>query len=152
MRTHARSLSALASAFLLGASATILSGCGKPEAPPAKVTSQACMGPATTVTVFVEWNGSVAKTRNKTVYLCEGKDSVEWISCEGDFAENFSWKTGSPFEVNPKHETLSNNKRVLMSKPSKTGTGGSGFDYTLDFLPPGGGAPVPIDPRIVILP
>ncbi|HEX7614733.1 MAG TPA: hypothetical protein VF554_05570, partial [Thermoanaerobaculia bacterium] len=62
MRTNARSLSALASALLLAASAVTVPACGKPDAPPAKVTSQACMGPATTVTVFVEWNGSVAKT------------------------------------------------------------------------------------------
>ena len=151
MRTNARSLSALASAFLLGASATILSGCGKPDAPPAKVTSQACMGPATTVTVFVQWDGTQATTKNKTAFLCQGRDVVEWRCLVGELSENFSWKPSRPFEKNPTHPTP-DNKMVLISTRPIEGTAGQGFDYTLDFLPPGGGAPVPIDPRIVILP
>jgi hypothetical protein len=156
MRTNARSLSALAAALLLAASAATLPGCGKPEpvqppqnTPPPKL-SQVCTGPATTVTVFVEYDGTAAKTRNKTVYVCEGRDSVEWVSCDGEVSENISWKDGSPFADPPKHETF-NKRKVLKSKPPKAGTAGKGFDYTVEFVPTSG-KPVTIDPRIVIMP
>jgi hypothetical protein len=109
----------------------------------------ACTGPATAVTVFVEWNGSVATTRNKTVYVCEGKDWVEWVSCEGEISEQISWKDGSPFDEPPRHEK---DKKVLKSRPAKKGLAGKGFDYEIEFVPPGGSKPVRIDPRIEILP
>ncbi|MFI5120585.1 MAG: hypothetical protein ACHQM4_09240 [Thermoanaerobaculia bacterium] len=150
MRTNASVFPAVAAAFLLAASAATLPGCAKPEAPPAKDKSQACTGPATTVTVFVEWDGTLATTRNKTVYACEGRDSVEWVSCVGEISENISWKNGSPFAEPPKHDKP-NKKNVLNAKPPKAGTAGHEFDYTVEFVPPGG-KPVPIDPRIVIMP
>jgi hypothetical protein len=152
MRTNARSLSTLASALLLAASTATMPGCTPQDqnTPPPKFKDQACQGPATTVTVLVEYDGTVATTRNKTVYVCEGKDSVEWVSCDGEVSENISWKNGSPFAEPPKHETF-NKRNVLKSKPPKAGTAGRGFDYTLEFVPTSG-KPVPIDPRIVIMP
>jgi hypothetical protein len=157
MRTNARSLPATAAALFLAVSAAIVSGCGKPEpqqppqkTPPPKVESRACTGPATTVTVFVEYDGTVATTRNKTVYVCEGKDSVEWVSCDGEVSENISWKDGSPFAEPPKHET-SNKKKVLKSKPPKAGTAGKEFDYEAVLVLPGG-KEVKVDPRIRIMP
>lgn len=150
MRSNGRSLHALATALLLAASAATVSGCGKSEAPPPNPKGLACQGPATTITVFVEYDGTLATTRNKTVYVCEGKDSVEWVSCDGEVSENISWKNGSPFAEPPKYET-SNKRKVLKSKPPKAGTAGKEFDYTAQFVPTSG-TPVPIDPRIVIMP
>jgi hypothetical protein len=138
MRTHARSLSALASALLLAASAATLSGCGKTEtspppqntAPP-KFQSRACTtGSATVVTVFVEDVGEPkARTRNKTVYVCE-RDSVEWVPADPEtyVREGLEWTNGSPFLHEPKHETHGKRK-VLKSESPKTGTAGKRFDY-----------------------
>jgi hypothetical protein len=131
-------------------------GCAKasppqpPQNTPTPKLSQVCTGPGTIVTIFVEWDGTTATTRNKTAYVCEGKDSVEWVSCVGEISDNFTWKPGPPFDK-PTHPDPSK-KNVLKSKPPKAGTAGQGFDYTLDFLPPGGGKAVQIDPRIVVMP
>jgi len=150
MRTNARTLPTLAAAFLLAASAGTVAGCAKSSAQPPP-GSQACTGPANTVTVFVEYDGKVATTRTKTVYLCEGKDSVEWVSCDGEISQNISWTHGTPFTHGPRHQPH-NGRKVLTSESPMAGTAGKEFAYTLDFVPPSG-TPVPVkDPRIVILP
>ena len=151
MRTHARSLSALASALLLAAAAAAVSGCGKSEAPPAKFKSQACsVATPTTVTVFVEWDGTKATTRNKTVYLCE-KDSVEWVAADENtyVSEDLHWTAGSPLDGKPTHEN--HGKRKVLHSKVKQGTAGQGFDYTFELVPPGGGKPVTVEPRIEVM-
>jgi len=155
MRTHARSLSALASALLLAAAAVTLPGCGKTETspppqntPPPKFQSRACTtGPATTITVFVEDDG---QTRNKTVYLCE-KDSVEWVAADENtyVSENLQWKAGSPLDGKPTHEN--HGKRKVLHSKVKQGTAGQGFDYTFELVPLGGEKPVTVEPRIEVM-
>lgn len=157
MRTNARPLPALAAAALLAATAVTLAGCSKAETqpsqntPPAKFKSQACsVVTPTTVTVFVEWNGTAATTRNKTVYLCE-KDSVEWVAADENtyVSEDLQWKADSPLDGKPTHENQG--KRKVLHSKLKKGTAGHGFDYTLQLVPPGAGKPVPIDPRIEVM-
>jgi hypothetical protein len=146
-----RSFRAFAIAPFLATIVLALPACSKPSepTPPARAVRTACDRPGIPVTVFVTYDGSanppVAKTINKTVYLCEEKDWVEWVSCDGEISEP-RFNGDSPFSEAPKHE-----KKSLKSKPPKKGTAGKGFDYTMDFTPTGGGKPVPIDPRIEVM-
>jgi hypothetical protein len=143
MRTNATSFAA---ALFLATSAAILSGCGKTETQPPPQTRHACARPGIPVTVFVAYDAAAGKatTVNKTVYLCEEKDWVEWASCDGDISENIKWTKGSPFPEAPKHD-----KKVLKSKPPKKGTAGS-YPYEATLVLPGG-KEVPIDPIIEVM-
>ncbi|HTS01676.1 MAG TPA: hypothetical protein VMN04_04080 [Thermoanaerobaculia bacterium] len=135
---------------LLAAAATLVFvGCAKAEAPPVKVASHACMGPATTVTVFVDSDG---KTNNKVVYVCEGKDSVDWVAADEKafVSDDIGWKNGeSPFSERPAHVTHGNRK-VLHSKPPKAGTARHSFDYDAWLVLPDG-SKIKIDPRIEVM-
>ena len=143
MITNARSLSTLASAFLLATSAAIVPGCAKPESP------APCTGPATTVTVVIESDG---KTSNKEAYVCEGRDTVEWFPADPDtyVSEDLQWKEGSPFEHAPKHETHGTRK-VLKSEKPKRGTAGKGYPYDA-WLVLKDGTKKQVDPIIRIMP
>jgi hypothetical protein len=150
MRTNARSRPTLAAALLLAASAAAVSGCAKSSAQPPPSTACSTRA-ASTVTVFVEYDGTVATTRTKNSYLCEGKDSIEWVSCDGDISDNISWTHGKPFTHDPKYQPH-NKRKVLTSEAPMAGTAGKDFAYTLNFVP-ASGTPIPItDPRIVVMP
>jgi hypothetical protein len=150
MRTNARSSPAVAAALLFAASAVTSAGCAKPDnAPPPKVASGPCDRPAITVTVWVyDDGGPKARTDNKTIYLCEGLDSAQWVSADGFVSDDLHWKDGSPFAEPPSHDT---EKKILKSRPPKPGAKGHKFDYDA-WLVLKDGTKKQIDPRIVVIP
>jgi hypothetical protein len=135
--------------LLVVAAALGFVGCSKLEAQNVPARGHACTGPGTTVTVFVDSDG---KTNNKVVYVCEGKDSVDWVAAdEGAFvSDDIKWKNDeSPFGEKPGHMTQGKRK-VLHSKPPKAGTAKHGFDYDAWLVRPDG-SKIKIDPRIEVM-
>jgi hypothetical protein len=142
MRTNARSLSALASALLLAASAVAVSGCGKPEAPAAR--SGLCRQAKIVIVMYDAGTGKAYMSpSDKTIQLSfKNKDYVQWVSPDGLVYVD-KWTPESPFDSPPKHE-----KKVLKSgPPKKTGL----FTYEARLVLFSDGTEHPIDPIIEVM-
>lgn len=115
MRTHARSLSALASALLLAATAATMPGCGKTER---NKDPRADDGQGVFVVVTYE-NGKAkildANSDNKKITLRKNKDWAVWYSPAGLVYVD-AWSPELPFDSPPKHDK---EKKILKSGPAK---------------------------------
>ena len=131
MRTHARSLSALASALFLAASAAVVSGCGKPEEKPPVV--RAPNNVAVTVTYDKNthrqtWSSSQGLP-DKAVALSESnKDTVSWSPAGDAVKIEVVFDPKRPFDKNPEPDPT--DKKVLKSGPPSKGSAkpGAGKD------------------------
>ena len=142
MRTNALSLSALASALLLAASAASISGCGRAEEKPQPVAA----GHAVSVNVIYDEVSKTYKMENlgpeKKSVLKKDKDWMEWSSKLGKV--NVTFTENSPFDAPPKHDE----KKVLKSGPAKKkGT----FPYEATLVLDSDGTEHKVDPIIEVM-
>ena len=139
---------ASAGVLVLGTLGLAAVGCGKPKdvppGEPSTATRTACSERAEgiPVTVFVELQNGEAVTANKYVALCQDKDWVEWVSCDGDF-EDPTFSNGSPFGQNDKPEKKP--KKLKSPKAKNLGK----FDYTMKLVV--NGTSYDVDPRIEVM-
>jgi len=169
MRTNARSLSTLASALFLAASAAVVSGCGKSEEKPPVV--RAPNNVAVTVTYDKNthrqtWSSSQGLP-DKAVALSESnKDTVSWSPAGDAVKIEVVFDPKRPFDKDPEPDP--NSKKVLKSGPPSTGSAKHGagkdckdhngndrqcYEYTaLLWLDVDGKDKVTVDPRIEVMP
>ena len=180
MRTNERSLSALASALLLAASAAAVSGCAnrsldatppKPTVGPNNVTVIVDYDKATNTQTWYSSQGLPDPDKTKPVELSESnKDTVAWFPGGDAFKIEIEpvWDPKRPFDKDPEPDPTS--KKVLKSGPprggsAKHGEGKECTDHTntivsqcykykawLWFHDQGKDDHREIDPRIVIMP
>ena len=148
MRTHARSLSALASALFLAASAVAVSGCGKRDQ-----SDKGFRGPNTVIAVVTYKDGAPSARMTvspsspedpKLIRLSESAgDKVWWLSPAGKI--HIKWTGKMPFDKGPVDE----DGVVKSDRPSR-GTAGQRFPYEAELVLPGGNT-VKIDPIIEVM-
>jgi hypothetical protein len=161
MRMHARSSPALAAALLLAASAGAVSGC--------------CTAPShsrrhpNTVNAFVTYDGTKTELTHfpshpdkKLAQLSESnQDTISWCSPDGQ-VHIVSWSPKRPFDKDPVYEY-----GCLKSGPPRKGShvithegkckdhDAACYEYKIELWltsDPDGKRPIPIDPRIEIMP
>lgn len=144
MRTHARSLSALASALLLAASAVVILGCSNPK----DLNKAPCRQAHTVIVTYEPGPPPTASMRGEDKKLkisLSNKDFVEWVSPDG-IVHVEGWTPDLPFDSPPKHD-----KKVLRSgSAKKTGS----FEYKAKLClwnDPDCTSPIRIDPIIEVM-